>query len=303
MKITLKQLSVFLAVYRSGSTVAAAEQISLSQSAVSMALSELEKHLDSTLFQRVGRRLLPTQQAHMLSSLAAAAVKQVEQIEYLFNLKVERLVVGASTTIGNYLLPKMISDFQASFPEIDIRLAIFNTKDICEGLLNYEYDLGFIEGENPFVELKARTWMEDELVLFSAAESRFIDTDIPLSSLKNLEHTPLILRETGSGTRTFVQKNLLQHIETTKVLELGNSEAIKQAVINDLGVGCLSRFALQDLLELKKIKVLSIRDSEALRRPLYLLENKQSVHSEAYKKFVDFAFNYSFISDKRLKIS
>lgn len=294
MKITLKQLEVFLAVYHQGSTVAAATQVFLSQSAVSMALAELEKHLDTTLFQRVGRRLLPTQQAHMLSSLAGGALKQVEQIEYLFNLKVARLVIGASTTIGNYLLPKMIRDFQELYPEIDISLAIFNTTDICQGLMNYEYDLGFIEGDNPFVELKTSAWMEDELVLFAAQNSRFVRAGGILSSIRDLENIPLILRETGSGTRTFVQKNLLQYLETTGVLELGNSEAIKQAVINDLGIGCLSRFALDDLLELKKIQVLSIRESKALRRPLYFLENKKSVHSEAYSKFVDFAFNYCF---------
>lgn len=294
MKITLKQLEVFLAVYHQGSTVAAAAQVFLSQSAVSMALAELEKHLDTTLFQRVGKRLLPTQQAHMLNSLAGDIMRQVEQIEYLFNLKVARLVIGASTTIGNYLLPKMIRDFQVLHPEIDIRLAIFNTTDICQGLLNYEYDLGFIEGDNPFVELKASAWMEDELVLFAAQQSRFIKAGGELSSVRDLEQVPLILRETGSGTRTFVQKNLLQHLENTNVLELGNSEAIKQAVINDLGVGCLSRFALQDLLELKKIQLLSIADMTVLHRPLYLLENKKSVHSEAYNKFVDFVFDYRF---------
>ena len=294
MKITLKQLEIFLAVYHQGSTVAAATQVFLSQSAVSMALSELEKKLNTTLFQRVGKRLLPTQQAHMLSSLAAGAVKQVEEIEYLFNLKVERLVIGASTTIGNYLLPKMIRDFQELHPEIEISLAVFNTTDICQGLLNYEYDLGFIEGDNPFVELKATSWMEDELVLFAAKKSRFVKADGILSSVRELEEIPLILRETGSGTRTFVQKNLLQHLETTAVLELGNSEAIKQAVINDLGVGCLSHFALQDLLELEKIKVLSVKGFNALHRPLYFLVNKKSVHSEAYNKFMDFAFNYRF---------
>lgn len=294
MKITLKQLEIFLAVYHQGSTVAAATQVFLSQSAVSMGLSELEKNLNTTLFQRVGKRLLPTQQAHMLSSLAAGAVKQVEEIEYLFNLKVERLVIGASTTIGNYLLPKMIRDFQELHPEIEISLAVFNTTDICQGLLNYEYDLGFIEGDNPFVELKATSWMEDELVLFAAKKSRFVKADGILSSVRELEEIPLILRETGSGTRTFVQKNLLQHLETTAVLELGNSEAIKQAVINDLGVGCLSHFALQDLLELEKIKVLSVKGFNALHRPLYFLVNKKSVHSEAYNKFMDFAFNYRF---------
>jgi DNA-binding transcriptional LysR family regulator len=294
VKISLKQLEVFLAVYQTGSTVAAAEQVFLSQSAVSMSLSELEKQLDTTLFQRVSKRLVATQQAHKLSSLAGTVLKQVEQIEYLFELKAESLVIGASTTIGNYLLPRLIRDFQEQHPEVDIRLAIFNSADICEGLLNYDYDLGFIEGENPFVELKAKVWMEDELVLFAAKNSRFIESGEPLTSLNDLDHVPLILRETGSGTRTFVQKYLLQHLEGSVVMELGNSEAIKQAVVNDLGVGCLSRHALQDLLELEKIDILRLRASKALRRSLYLLENKKSVHSLAYQKFVSFAFDYRF---------
>lgn len=294
MRITLKQLEIFLAVYHNGTTVAAAEEVFLSQSAISMALSELEKQLDTVLFQRVGKRLVPTQQAHMLSSLAGATLKQVEQIEYLFNLKVERLVIGASTTIGNYLLPRLIRDFQALYPEVDIRLAIFNSTDICEGLLNYDYDLGFIEGDNPFVEIKARHWMGDELVLFAAKDSRFIQSSKPLASISELEQIPLILREVGSGTRTFVQKHLLQHLESSSVMELGNSEAIKQAVINDLGIGCLSRFALEDLLELDKIKILSVAHLPTLHRPLFLLEKKKNLSSDAYQKFVDFAFNYRF---------
>lgn len=294
MRISLKQLEIFLAVYHRGSTVAAAKQVFLSQSAISMALAELEKQLDTTLFQRVAKRLIPTQQAHLLSPLASNALKQVEQIEYLFNLKVERLVIGASTTIANYLLPRLIRDFQQQHPNIDIRLAIFNSSDVCQGLLNYDYDVGFIEGENPFVELKASKWMDDEMVLFAATHSRFVPAHKTLKSIRELESIPLILREIGSGTRSFVQRHLLQYLERSAVIELGNSEAIKQAVINDLGVGCLSRFALEDLLTLGKIKILTIEQSEPLRRPLYLLENKQSTHSEAYQTFVDFAFNYRF---------
>jgi DNA-binding transcriptional LysR family regulator len=296
VRITLKQLEVFLAVYHQGTTVAAAEHLFLSQSAISMALSELEKQLDTVLFQRVAKGLVPTQEAHMLSSMAGAALKQVEQIEHVFNLKVARLVIGASTTIGNYLLPSVIRKFQEQHAEIDIRLAIFNSTDICEGLVNYDYDLGFIEGDNPFVELKASPWMQDDLVLFAAKESRFIKRSGSLLSISDLEKIPLILREVGSGTRIFVQKHLLQHMETSSVMELGNSEAIKQAVVNDLGVGCLSRFALNELLELDKIQILSVADLPTLRRPLYLLENKKSLHSEAYNKFIDFAFNYRFNS-------
>lgn len=294
MKITLKQLEVFLAIYRHGSTVAAAKQVFLSQSAVSMALAELEKHLDTVLFHRVGKRLVFTQQAHRLSELASAILTQAEEIETVFKLKSERLVIGASTTIGNYLLPKMISVFQRKYEHFDIRLDIFNSEEICQGLVNYDYNLGFIEGDNQYSDLKATKWWEDELVLFAADNSKFFKKNKAKYSFEELKGLPLILRETGSGTRTFVQKHLLQYLEASNVIELGNSEAIKQAVVNDLGVGCLSYFALQDLLELRKIKIIDIEHKLPLKRPLYMLQNKKVLHSEATKRFIEFAFDYRY---------
>lgn len=287
MRITLKQLAVFTAIYRTGSVTRAGEQLALSQSALSSALHELERLLNTRLFERNGKKLVVNEAADRLYPKALALLKQVDDIEMLFGQENVRLRIGASSTIGNYLLPPLISAFRQQYPHIEIVLDVYNTKEICQGLLTFDYDLGFIEGENHFDELIATAWFEDELTVFSARQSRFLADNIQVLPLSLLTEVPLILREKGSGTRETIDKLILSHLPRCNVQQLSHSEAIKQAVCHDFGIGCLSRYVLTDLHKLEKIRYLRL-ESLNVRRTLWQVHHCNKHLSEALKTFIAF---------------
>ncbi|TDQ59099.1 DNA-binding transcriptional LysR family regulator [Mesocricetibacter intestinalis] len=292
MKITLKQLSVFTTVYRTGSATLAAEQLALSQSAVSSALQELERLLDTQLFERNGKKLIATEAAHKLYPQAISVLSQVADIENEFRENKTCLYIGASSTIGNYLLPPLISDFMRAYPNIEIILHVYNTKEICLGLKNFDYDLGFIEGMNKFDELIAHHWRQDELTLFSAAQSRFLPNCSDEIELSDLARIPLVLREKGSGTRETIEQLILSRLNDYRVLQLSHSEAIKQAVSYDFGIGCLSTSVLEDPVKLGKIRCFGIKGLK-LQRSLWLIRHRNKHISPALQKFIDFCYRTS----------
>ncbi|MDU8925474.1 LysR family transcriptional regulator [Pasteurellaceae bacterium LIM206] len=291
MKITLKQLAVFNAVYCSGTTVQAAERLALSQSAISSALHELEKLLNVKLFERNGKKLVITPAARRLYPQAAAVLMQVEEMEEAFSSGKLQLNIGASTTIGNYLLPELISAFTRRYPNIEIILHVHNTREVCEGLRDFAYDLGFIEGDNLFDELIAEKWRQDELTLFAATHSQFVDDQTDTVSMSQLKKLPLVLREQGSGTRETIERLILRDVSHPHILQLSHSEAIRQAVIHDFGIGCLSKYVLEDALKLGKIRYLTLT-GKPLYRTLWLVKHHNKYLSDGLQAFLQFCRDY-----------
>ncbi|MGQ9444481.1 LysR family transcriptional regulator [[Pasteurella] aerogenes] len=287
MKITLKQLRIFCSIYRLGSTTLASEELALSQSAVSNALNTLEQSLNHPLFERDGKKLVRNAAAKKLYPQAHSILKQVYDIEDNFTKGVSKLIIGASTTIGNYLLPQQISAFTQQYPQIEIELHVHNTKEICEGVKHFDYDWGFIEDENQLEELVAEKWLEDELTLFAATQSRWLNQDIHDLTLAQLNQLPLVLREKGSGTRETVEHLILSHLSQPTVLQLSHSEAIRQAVIHDFGIGCLSKLVLNDAFRLEKIRYLSLQ-GKTLTRQLWQIHHRNKHISAELDLFIQY---------------
>ncbi|MDD7568999.1 MAG: LysR family transcriptional regulator [[Actinobacillus] rossii] len=287
MRLTLKQLSVFITVYRFGKTTQAGEELSLSQPAISSALSELEKLLEIQLFERNGKKLIATKAADKLYPQAMSLISQAKAIEKIFLIEKVQLHIGASTTVGNYLLPKLISDFMKANSHIEIILHVHNTKEICEGVRNFNYDAGFIEGDNLFDELIAEAWQQDELMLFCSANTRFLQTKQNKITLEHLQKLPLVLREQGSGTRETIERLILFKLSNYNAMQLYHSEAIRQAVIHDFGIGCLSKYVLDDAYELGKIRYLSLTGHK-LMRTLWLITHHNKHISEPLAQFLEF---------------
>jgi len=287
MHITLRQIHIFMAIYQQGSTTQAAKTLSLSQSAISTALSELEAQLNTPLFDRVGRRLLINNAGKLLASKAQNLLDQAQEIEQLFNTHPITLQIGASTTIGNYLLPKIIAEFIHNYANINIALHVHNSEHIIKGINDLKYDLGFIEGLPPvhYPHIKHTPWKEDELILFSAIKSQYISTTHP--SIAQLQQAPLILREAGSGTRAIIEQQFLDHIQIPQIIEIGHSEAIKQSVLYDLGVGCLSTFVINDLIQQQKIQKLEVNNLK-ISRTLWKIQHLSKHISPALQTFINF---------------
>jgi DNA-binding transcriptional LysR family regulator len=287
MKITLKQLEVFVAVARHGSATRAAELLDLSQSAASMALADLENQLGGRLFDRVGKRLQLNETGRLLQSKAMEVLARVAEIESMANGSVPRasLKIAASSTIGNYLAPRIIGDFMGRYPDSQISLDVGNTEHAVQRVLDFQADLGMIEGLCHSPEIEAMRWRSDELTIFAAPDHPL--TRLSALTAQDLAQAKWILREQGSGTREIFEHAALPAFGSIHLsLELGHSEAIKQAVASGLGIGCLSQMALKPALEQGKLVALHTPFLN-LRRDLYLLVHRDKYRTEGLERFLD----------------
>jgi DNA-binding transcriptional LysR family regulator len=260
LRLTLRQLQIFRVVAESGSTAAAASSISLSQSATSAAIIELERLLELQLFDRVGKRLQLNDNGRALLPHALGLLDGADWVERWAldrEAQIGTLRIGASTTIGNYLLPGVLAAFRDSLPMparsgLQVQVTIANTTAITGQVAAFELDLGLIEGPCHEPALTVQPWLEDELLVVTAAGDPILPRARrrPLS-LDALRQATWLLREAGSGTREIINQLLTPHLHQLRPgIEFGNSEAIKRAAASRLGITCLSRYVVQDFLKL-----------------------------------------------------
>lgn len=288
MKISLKQLSVFDAVARLGNVSKAAEDVALSQSAASMSLSELESHLGAPLFNRHGKRLRLNDYGRWLQPKVHQLLQQAYEIESSreHDKLQGTLKIGASTTIGNYLVPSSIADFVQIHEEVNVSLEIGNTEQIVMGMQNLKFDIGLIEGPSHAPQLISSVWRKDNLKIFCSPEHALAKK--PTITKEDLCNEQWILRERGSGTREVFSLACQGLMSNPQVkLELGNSEAVKLAVKTGLGLGCLSELALQDEVEVGSLIVLNINFIN-LSRDFFQIQRKDTYQSQLMKAFIEF---------------
>jgi DNA-binding transcriptional LysR family regulator len=245
MRFTLRQLEVFLAVARSESVSRAAQDLAMSQSAVSSALADLEGQFDILLFDRIGKRLQLSALGRSLRASAEALQEQAVAFEHGLTERRDMglLRVGATLTIGNYVTVPLMARYMREHPGTRVMLEVANTAEIARKVLNFEIDVGLVEGELLEAELEVTPWCPDELTVFCAPQHAFAnklaldDTD--------LRDAAWIVREQGSGTRQAFERAMQGILPELRVaLELQHTEAIKSAVEAGLGIGCVSKIAL-----------------------------------------------------------
>ena len=285
MRLTLRQLLIFTAVADTGSTTAAGERVALSQSATSGALNELENLLGAQLFDRIGKRLLLNDNGRALLPQARSLLDGAQEIESQFGLGstgaataplVTRLRVGASTTIGNYVLPALIAGYSRTWPGAAVDVVIGNTRDIAAAVTRLEVDIGLVEGPCHEAELRVTPWLQDELVIVAAPTHALVQEGVQARvPLKALRQARWLLREPGSGTREAVEHVLLPHLHHLNGdMQPGSTEAIKQATAEGLGLACLSLCAVQDLVTLGRLVVLRTTLPRLTRR-FYLVHHQK----------------------------
>ncbi|MBM2885392.1 LysR family transcriptional regulator [Chromobacterium amazonense] len=285
LRISLRELEVFVAVAEWNTVTRAAEQVALTQSAASQALDKLEQGLGVKLFDRVGRRLLINEHGRLLLPRARALLDAAGDVQNLFHSGELALRIGASTTIANYLLPSLLAAFRKDWPQARLELDVANTRDIVEAVAAFRVDFGLIEGPCHHPELLADAWRQDELLVFAAV-------DHPLAGRKvtadELADASWILREPGSGTREEVERVLLPHLNRLAIgMELGHSEAIKHAVAAGLGVSCLSRHVVADLLAAGSVVEVDA-NLPLLTRTLFRVQHRDKAVSRGMEAFNGF---------------
>ena len=286
MKYSLRQLEIFVAISRTASVSRAAEDLSLSQSATSTALGELEKQFDLQLFDRVNKSLRINETGQQLLPRAVELLDRAKEIEALLqgHISFGHMKIGATLTVGNYLVTILVARFLQSHPESRIQLQVQNTSAIVQQIANHELDLGLIEGDCYHPDITVHPWVADELVVFSApnhplAKSRKV-------TIEQLLLEPWILREKGSGTReTFNRAFHNYNAQLNIRLELEHTEAIKRAVESGLGIGCISRLALKDAFRRGSLVPLATPQLN-LGRFFYFLWHKQKYQTTAMREFL-----------------
>lgn len=285
-KFTLRQLEVFVAVGRYENVSRAAEQLALSQSAVSMALNELERQFETQLFDRYGKRLHLNEHGRQLLGHAMDFLDRGREIESLLKGEtgIGPLRMGATLTIGNYLAPSLIGQFLQQYPDCRIQLEVRNTASIVRDVANFELDFGLVEGDVQHKELSVTHWINDEMAIFTTPNH-------PLAkrthlSLQDLLDVPWIVREQGSGTRQTFERALRKVLPELDIrLELEHTEGIKRAVESGLGIGCVSRLALRDAFQRGSLVELRIPDL-SLRRKFYIVLHQQKFRTPGIEKFL-----------------
>jgi DNA-binding transcriptional LysR family regulator len=281
MRFSLRQLEVFSAVARGESVSRAAKELSMSQSAVSGSLAELERQFHVRLFERVGKRLQLSEVGRSLRPRAEALCAQARQLEAGLTGESDsgELRVGATLSIGNYLCAPLMARFMREHPGSRVRLHVANTVEIARQVKNFEIDVGLVEGEVSDAELEVTRWRDDELCVF-AAPSHPLAQRAHLSDA-DLKSAAWILREQGSGTRQTFERamhGLLPELEV--VLELEHTEAIKSAVKAGLGLGCVSRVALVDAFKHRSLVPCRV-PARDFRRSFYFVVHRKKFHSRA----------------------
>ncbi|BBL23135.1 LysR family transcriptional regulator [Comamonas terrigena] len=292
LHLTLRQVEIFCAVAQSGSTVAAAQAVSLSQSATSAALQQLERALGSQLFERVGRQLVLNDAGRALLPQALGLLEQARAIEQAFVVQgcglPVRLRLAASTTIGSYVLPPVLAALARSHPQVAVDLQIANTAEVAEAVLALEVDLALIEGASHWPGLEVQPWLRDELVIVSAPHDPLARQAAgqPLAS-DALRSARWLLREAGSGTREMVEHALLPHLhQLHAAATLGSSEAIARCVAQGLGISCLPRVLVQPLVDAGELVVLPTLLPQ-MQRYFSLVQRAGKRRSPALQAFVD----------------
>lgn len=287
-----RRLQVFHTVAKQLSFTKAAELLFMTQPAVTFQVKQLEEHFNTRLFER----------SHGKITLTPAGDLALDYAERILNLTAEMeariseltgqvsgpLLIGASTTIAEYMLPRLLGEFKQKHPDTQARLTVANSETIENKVAEHTLDIGLIEAPSHHPNLITQVCCEDELVLICA----------PFSDLSKLDHVtpkqvashPYVSRESGSGTRECIDDYFklsgVNLDELNLVMELGSREAIKGAVAAGLGVAVVSSTTVAKEVRLGELTAIPL--DPPLRRQLSLVYPQEKFRSKLLQSFLDF---------------
>ncbi|RYV02784.1 LysR family transcriptional regulator [Shewanella sp. OPT22] len=267
MRYSLKQLAVFNAVADLGNVSLAADKLALTQSAASMSLSQLEKMLGQALFERQGKLMALTHWGIWLRPKAKRLLQDAQQIELGFqdqHLLCGQVNICASQTPAEHLVPELISMIDNSFPELRIGLQVRSTDSVVESVLDFQYDLGIIEGRCDDNRIKQEIWCRDHLIVVAAAHHPFAKQESV--SITQLEQAKWVLREHGSGTRKTFDSSILHLLENINVWkEYEHVPVIRSMVERGQYLSCLPYLDVEKYIENGQLVALNVPELNLVR--------------------------------------
>ena len=292
----LWQLHIFCKVVDFKSFSRAGRAVHLSQPTVSSHIKDLEDHFDCKLIDRLAKEALPTKAGRLLYRYAtrmSALRDETESALAEFKGKVKgSLNLGGSTIPGAFVLPAIIGAFTSRFPEVNVSLAIADTRQIIEAILSGDLELGVVGAVSTNTGILQTHLIEDEMCLVVPTDHRW--SEKKRVTTKQLFTEPFIIREHGSGTLKSIQASFseagLNLNELKVVARIGSTEAIRQGIKNRMGVSILSAIAVADDVEAGNLKTLAI-DGLNLKRAFYLTHHRHRSLSPLCQAFMDFINN------------
>lgn len=299
MGMTLDQIQIFLAVAEHMHFTRAAEALYMTQSSVSAAIQNLENSYDVKLFDRIGRRIQITEAGRLLQVEARKILEQVDLTERglreLNDLQRGELKLGASLTIANYWMPKKISNFKRQYPGIEVCCTLGNTLEICTGVIQGQFDLGFVEGE---IDASACELLElkevgnDRLIIVVGQSHPWARVSrIPVSELSK---TAWILREPGSGTRAKFEQALrnwgIDPNQLNVILKMNSGEMVKALVESGVGATAISELMVKKELKLSSLHTVEVHsfgeiDSTQISRSFLQIRHRQRFQTQISQVF------------------
>jgi DNA-binding transcriptional LysR family regulator len=290
--------NVFLAVAENLSFSKAAEELFISQPAVTNHIKELESKLNVTLFERKGNKIYLTD----AGKLAYNHLKPIRQLYRELEFDLERLNdafkgtlrIGASSTISQYFIPKVIAAFYKRYPKIELFLLNGNSLEMEQKLLENEIDLALVENEASQTNIKYIDFLNDEIVAVTGSNSVY--SKRKLISIADFQQIPIVLREKGSGTLQVIQSALTKHnifLDKLNILiHLGSTEAIKNFLLDFDGIALVSEKSIEKELQLKEIVKISIKNISLNRK--FRIALRQGNQTSPAKLFIEFLSHYNF---------
>ena len=287
----IHHLRVFVSVFRNRSFSRASAELHLSQPTVSDHIKALEEELECRLFDRLGRTIVATKEAELLSDHAIEIIEKTAALKEIvgrFKQEVKgELIVGASTIPGTYLIPPLMAGFQNTYPLIAFQVHISDSGNIVESILSHKLLVGIVGVKLANPGLNYTPLLEDELLIVSSP-ALIKQNTITLAELRRF---PMVLREQGSGTRKVVERILEENGLSPASLAIagifGSTDAVKEAVKAGLGISVLSRLSVADELKyrtLKGIKLMNI----PMKRNFYVVTHRKRTLPLAYRTFLEY---------------
>ncbi|MBK1812259.1 LysR family transcriptional regulator [Clostridium sp. YIM B02505] len=290
----IDELRTFIAVVEHKNFTKAAEAINISQPSVSLHIKHLEEYFNTKLLQRSIKQksIYITEEGNLLYERSKQLIKLLEDtkedlLDYK-NVVKGTLRIGASFTIGEYLLPAFLGQFTKAYPSLELEVTIENTHDICEKVKDFQVDIALVEGTVPSSNFEITPFYKDTMVVAVPYNHHLVDRDF---SVEELGNQTWISREIGSGTREYLNLFLSKNdIHAKNVIVFGSNYAVKEAVRNNLGITLISSLVTEGAVGNKEISILKTSD-EYTRSFSYILQ-KGIVPSKGTLLFIDMLKSY-----------
>ncbi|MBP8790573.1 MAG: LysR family transcriptional regulator [Breznakibacter sp.] len=286
------RLKVFQTVADNLSFTKAAKTLLISQPAVTRHINELERQLGVRLFRRLGNGIELTAEGDLLQSHARKIFSQYrafeEELGRIQNVNSGSLLMGASTTISQYILPGILAQFKKRFPDVKVQLFSGNTETIEHMLLAEQIDLGLIEGNSNLVQIHYENFVKDEIVLVARVGNRLLQKqEMALGLLPSI---PLVLREAGSGTLDVIEAALKSHnivlSDLNVEMQIGSTEGIKHYIQNSDAAAFLSIHTITRELAANQLMIVDVRGFDIVRTLQFISLHGRSTHlTNVFKAF------------------